>query len=132
MWLSQVPVFKIVLANATTSAEFDQLMNSLPTIQSNAEKKHVYLALGATPNMALKKKVLEWAVSGAIKLQDFFYPIGSVSQSSPEGLQLAWQFYQDNFDTIKGMVVRVCIFRHMIVKCLLVYLLVCFACVLYE
>lgn len=40
----------------------------------------VYNAVGATADPALKRRVLEWALS-EIKLQDFFYPIGSVSAS---------------------------------------------------
>lgn len=36
-----------------------------------------------------------------IKLQDFFYPMLSVSTSGKEGLDLTWQFFQDNFDELK-------------------------------
>lgn len=42
--------------------------------------RQVYNAVGATADPALKRRVLEWALS-EIKLQDFFYPIGSVSAS---------------------------------------------------
>ena len=38
--------------------------------------------------------------------QDFFYPIGSVSGSSPEGLQLAWDFLRENFDTVKAFLAK--------------------------
>ena len=44
--------------------------------------------------------------SGAVKLQDFFYAIGSVSQSSPEGLELAWGFYQESFPKLKSMLAK--------------------------
>jgi len=60
----------------------------------------VYNSIGATPKLELKRKVLEWAVSD-IKLQDFFYPIGSVSSSSYEGLSLAWNYYKENFTRIR-------------------------------
>lgn len=102
----KIPVFKIVLKNCKTHQAFEQLLALLPSLKTNAERKAVYLSLGAAPQPALKRRVLEWAVSGDIKLQDFFYPMGSVSQSSPEGLALAWSFFQERFDTIHGMVAK--------------------------
>lgn len=102
----KVPVFKLVLKTATDRAPFDALLGHLPTLTSNAERKHVYLALGAAHSVALKRQVLEWCVSGAVKLQDFFYPMGSVSSSGPAGLDLAWTFFQEKFDVIHGMVAK--------------------------
>ena len=91
---------------AEAQALHDVLMTHLGTLTSNAERKHVYLAVGASPSLAIKRKVLEWAVSGALKMQDFFYPIGSVSQSSPGGLALAWAFYQEKFDELKDWLAK--------------------------
>jgi len=102
----KIPVFKIVLKNCSTGAAFEQLLALLPSLATNAERKAVYMTLGSAPQPHLKKRVLEWAVSGEIKLQDFFYPIGSVSQSSPEGLAMAWAFFQERFDAIHGMVCK--------------------------
>mmetsp|Transcript_4131 Transcript_4131/g.5257 ORF Transcript_4131/g.5257 Transcript_4131/m.5257 type:complete len:463 (-) Transcript_4131:172-1560(-) len=102
----KTPVFKIVLANATSSAEYDALMNHLSTLVVSAERKQIYLALGAAHSVALKRKVLEWAVSGEVKLQDFFYPMGSVSGSGPEGLELSWSFFQEKYDHIRGMIAK--------------------------
>lgn len=51
--------------------------------------------LGATQDRALKQRTLDWSVkSGQVKLQDTFYPIGSVSGSA-EGTQLAWEYFQE-------------------------------------
>lgn len=99
----KVPIFKIVLSTTQGTRAFDTLLAHLETLTANAERKHVYAAIGACADIKLKRRVLEWAVSGAIKLQDFFYPMGSVSGSSPEGLNLAWSFYQENFEHIKSM-----------------------------
>ena len=61
-------------------------------------------SLGATRLPHLKVATLDWAVkSGDVKMQDCFYPIGSVSSSSKEGCAMAWQYYQDNFAHIKAM-----------------------------
>merc|ERR1712232_516208 len=54
--------------------------------------------------MAHKKEVLEWAISGAIKIQDFFYPVGSVAGSTKAAAEMTWNFYKDNFKKISSMV----------------------------
>ncbi len=101
----KIPVFKVMLAGAASEEESARLhgvlMAHLGSLTANAERKHVYLAIGANASPAIKRQVLEWAVSGELKMQDFFYPIGSVSQSSPEGLNLAWSFYQEKFEFLK-------------------------------
>lgn len=51
--------------------------------------------LGATKDLALKLRTLDWSVkSGSVKLQDTFYPIGSVSGSA-EGTELTWKYFQE-------------------------------------
>ena len=51
--------------------------------------------LGATKDRALKQRTLDWSVkSGEVKLQDTFYPVGSVSGSA-EGTELAWKYFQE-------------------------------------
>jgi hypothetical protein len=47
---------------------------------------------------------MEWSISGDIKLQDFFYAMGSVGRSKRIGREIAWKFYQDNFGKIKSMI----------------------------
>jgi len=64
------------------------------------------LLTGATSSTALKQRTLEWAVnSGDVKLQDFFYPIGSVA-SNPEGANLCWQYFQTNFALLKAKLAK--------------------------
>lgn len=58
-------------------------------------RKYAMFTLGATKDRALKLRTLDWAVkSGQVKLQDTFYPIGSVSGSA-EGTQQAWEYFQE-------------------------------------
>jgi len=64
----------------------------------------VLATLGVTNDPKLKLRTLEWSVSGEVKLQDFFYPMGSVGHSSKAGVEISWQFFQDNFDKIKDMI----------------------------
>jgi len=96
-------VFKIVLKNGG-DAEYEQVLSYFDTATDNAERKHVLGSLGAAKSPALKKRTLEWTTSGTVKLQDFFYAMGSVGRSSKEGREISWQFYQDNFEKLKAMI----------------------------
>ena len=46
------------------------------------EKKDCLLGLGGAPTAALRTRALEWSISGAVKLQDFFYVISRYSTVS--------------------------------------------------
>ena len=51
--------------------------------------------LGASRDKGLKQRTLDWAVkSGQVKMQDTFYPIGSVT-GSIEGTEMAWKYFQE-------------------------------------
>lgn len=99
----RVSVFSIVL-RAGGEAEFNTVQGLYSTLGSNVDKKMVLNAIGMTDSAALKIRALDWATSGAILLQDFFYAIYSVGGSSPEGTKVAWQYFQDNFERLRGMV----------------------------
>ncbi|KAK1738886.1 aminopeptidase [Skeletonema marinoi] len=88
-------VFKIVLKNGGTK-EFEDVKAYFDQASDNAERKHVLGSLGHTPVPKLKNATLEWAISGEIKLQDFFYPMGAVA--------LSLGFMQKNFNAIKTMI----------------------------
>ncbi|CAM9875213.1 unnamed protein product, partial [Discosporangium mesarthrocarpum] len=96
-----VPVYKVALKNGG-KVEFRMLMSILEACETDAERKQVYSAIGFCPTEDLKCRVLEWAVS-EVKLQDFFYPLLSVASSNKLGRDLTWEFFQKNFERIKGM-----------------------------
>ena len=51
--------------------------------------------LGATRDMKLKQRTLDWAVkSGEVKMQDTFYPMGSVA-GSVEGQNMTWIYFKE-------------------------------------
>lgn len=95
-------VFQIILMNGGAK-EYDMVKSYFYDATDNAERKHVFNSLGFTPDPKLKLATMEWTTSGEIKLQDFFYAMGSVGRSSKEGREISWKYYQDNFDKIKGM-----------------------------
>ena len=68
-------VFQIVLKNGGLT-EYNQVKAYFDEATDNAERKFVLGSLGHTADSSLKLKTLEWAISGDIKLQDFFYPMG--------------------------------------------------------
>ena len=58
-------------------------------------RKYPMFTLGATRDRALKQRTLDWAVkSGEVKLQDTFYPIGSVG-GSKEGTEMTWKYFKE-------------------------------------
>ena len=96
-------VFGIVLKNGGQK-EFDSVKGYFYSAKDQAEKKFVLGTLGMIQEPKLKERTLEWAISGDVKLQDFFYPMGSVGYSSKVGKEVAWKFFQTNFETIRGMI----------------------------
>ena len=95
-------VFKIILKNGG-EAEYNQVKAYYDAADSNAERKHVLNTLGATPDPKLKLAIMQWSTSGEIKIQDFFYLMGSVGRSGKEGRDISWQYYKDNMEVIKTM-----------------------------
>ena len=95
-------VFKILLKNGGEK-EYNDVKAYYETADNNAERKHVLNTLGATPDPKLKLATMEWSTSGEIKIQDFFYLMGSVGRSSKEGREISWKFYTENLDRIQEM-----------------------------
>eukprot|EP00730_Choanoeca_flexa_P015746 TRINITY_DN7298_c0_g1_i2.p1 TRINITY_DN7298_c0_g1~~TRINITY_DN7298_c0_g1_i2.p1 ORF type:complete len:872 (+),score=286.73 TRINITY_DN7298_c0_g1_i2:3-2618(+) len=100
----RVAVFKMAMkrGDATT---FEQLMDIYRRCDNDAQRKHVMHALGSASFKALKIRVLDWTTT-EVKLQDFFYPILSVSSSSSEGQQVAWDYFTANFDRLKAKLAK--------------------------
>jgi puromycin-sensitive aminopeptidase len=72
----RTPVFKIVLKNGGEK-EYEQVKSYFYKADNNAERKHVLNSLGNIGDDQLKLATMEWSISGEIKLQDFFYVMGS-------------------------------------------------------
>ena len=96
------PVFKIYLKNGGVE-EYEKIKAYFYKAKDNAERKHVLNTLGSTPDAKLKLATMDWTTSGEVKLQDFFYAMGSVSRSSKQGREITWKYYKDNFERIKEM-----------------------------
>jgi puromycin-sensitive aminopeptidase len=98
----KVPVFKIYLKTGGEK-EFNNVKGYYYSAKDNAERKTVLNSLGSTDDKKLKLATLDWTTSGEIKLQDFFYAIGSVSKTGKDGRNLTWQYFKDNHERLKEM-----------------------------
>jgi len=96
------PVFKIYLKTGGEK-EYDATKAYYYKAKDNAERKHVLNTLGQTPDPKLQLATLDWTTSGEVKLQDFFYAMGSVGRSGKQGREIAWQYFQDNHKRLSEM-----------------------------
>ncbi|VEU39903.1 unnamed protein product [Pseudo-nitzschia multistriata] len=96
-------VFMIYLKNGGQK-EYDTVKAYYNVAKDNAERKLVLNSLGSIGDPKLKLETLDWTTSGEIKLQDFFYAIGSVSISGKEGRTITWEYFQEHHERLKGMV----------------------------
>jgi len=97
------PVFKIYLKNGGKK-EYDTTKAYYYKAENNAERKLVLNTLGNISDEKLKVATLDWTTSGEIKLQDFFYAIGSVSTSGKKGREVAWEYFREHHKRLQGMV----------------------------
>jgi len=95
-------VYRVVLMNGG-SVEYEAILKEYLDTEDNQIRKYAMFTLGASRSRVLKQRTLDWAVkSGQVKMQDTFYPIGSVT-GSIEGAEMAWSYFQENFEIIKTM-----------------------------
>lgn len=99
----RVPVFQAVLANGG-EAERAQLMDAYAKLTASVDQKHAFNSVGFSPHPDLKQASLRWSISGEVKIQDFFYVMMSVSNSSKAGLDMMRQFLMSEFEAIRNMV----------------------------
>jgi len=93
-----VPAFRFLLKNGG-AAEYAQIQAVYDAVDTNVEKKNVLLSLGATSSPELKRRTMDWSLA-EVKVQDFFYPFHGVAFSGPVGRDIAWNFFQTNFDAL--------------------------------
>jgi puromycin-sensitive aminopeptidase len=98
----KVPVSKIYLKNGGEK-EYETVKSYYYKAKDNAERKTVLNSLGSVADEKLKLVTLDWTTSGEIKLQDFFYAIGSVSRSGKLGRSVSWTYFQQNHVRLQEM-----------------------------
>jgi hypothetical protein len=87
-------VYRIVLMNGGL-AEYESVLRVYTSTEEDQVRKYPMFTLGAARSAELKARTLDWAVkSGQVKMQDTFYPIGSVA-GSLEGTEMAWAYFKE-------------------------------------
>jgi len=99
-------VYRIVLMNGGL-AEYEAILKAAFTdTEDNQQRVYAMGTLGATQDPELKKRTLDWALkSGNVKMQDCFYPVGSVAGNAA-GAEMAWEYFQENFSFIKDKLAK--------------------------
>ena len=96
----RAPVFQIYLKNGGAK-EYENILEYYRNATEEVERRQVFSSIGHTPDPKLKKAVMEWSLSGAVKTQDIHLAFGSVGFSSNEGREISWEFYKENFERLK-------------------------------
>ena len=102
-------VFRLVLADTSSSRsdaalleDYEAVLRTFTSTEDNQEKKYALFSLGAARDERLQRRTLQWSLlSGAVKLQDFFYPIDAVAASGRAGSALAWSYLQEHFSEVQ-------------------------------
>lgn len=94
-------VFKAVLAHGG-EAEFDKLVSIYEGAKAQELRIAVLAALGASKDPALIRRALEYNLSDKVRKQDLMYIVSSAAGNA-KGRVLAWEFFQEKFETIQTM-----------------------------
>ena len=80
---------------------FNQILDLFRKEELHEEKERLSRSLGASKDLDVLQKVLDFAMSDEIRNQDTPWVISSVSNNM-KGRTLAWQFVKANYSTIHG------------------------------
>nr|CAD7257222.1 unnamed protein product [Timema shepardi] len=92
------PVFKAVLAKGDEKT-YNTMLRLYREADLHEEKDRISRALGAIKDVAVLKKVLDFAMSKEVRSQDTVFVIISVAMSK-KGRELAWTFFKDNWQEL--------------------------------
>lgn len=96
----RAPVYRTVMANGGEDT-YQQMLELYRSTDLHEEKDRISRAMGASQDVEVLKKVLDFAISNEVRSQDSSFIIASVA-SNVKGRDLAWTFFKDNFDLFYG------------------------------
>jgi aminopeptidase 2 len=79
--------------------EWDALLARYHSAPTSEEKNTCLRSLGRAKDPKLIKKTLDLALSGQVKSQDLYIPIGGIGSTS-EGIERRWEWMCDNWDVL--------------------------------
>ena len=95
--------------------KIDQILDLFRRTDLHEEKDRLSRCIGASQDLDVLQKVLDFAMSDEIRFQDTPWVVSGVSHNL-KGRQLAWQFLQSNYGQIQGryktgaLLTRICKF----------------------
>ena len=100
----KVAIFRVALSNPANEKSYEELREAHEKVGSNVERRDIYFAIGSTYSKENKVDVLDWATSGQVPIQDFAFLFDSVAGDGIQGRQLAFDYFRENFDSIRAKV----------------------------
>jgi len=109
-------VLSIAMQSEGSDALFEQLSAAHDAVNDGAVRIHIYSAMGEAPTESLKKKSLDWALSGAVRSQDLIYTPMSMATSGKEGADLVFAWMQQEYNQIYERLGKtsMILFQHMV------------------
>jgi len=109
-------VLSIAMQSEGSDALFEQLSAAHDAVNDGAVRIHIYSAMGEAPTESLKKKSLDWALSGAVRSQDLIYTPMSMATSGKEGADLIFAWMQQEYNQIYERLGKtsMILFQHMV------------------
>lgn len=96
-------VLDLAMQGEDASSIFNDLVNAHEVVKDGAVKIHVYGAMGHAPTPALRKQVLEFNLSGAVRSQDIIYIPMSMATSGKEGAETVFSWVQSEYKRIRDL-----------------------------
>mmetsp|Transcript_50293 Transcript_50293/g.145843 ORF Transcript_50293/g.145843 Transcript_50293/m.145843 type:complete len:890 (-) Transcript_50293:64-2733(-) len=96
-------VLSIAVQSEGSEAMFDQIMAAHDAVTDGAVRIHIYSALGNAASPELKKRVLQWSLSGSVRSQDFIYIPSSMVMAGKEGAEAVFTWIREAYDQIYAL-----------------------------
>ncbi|CAE8641584.1 unnamed protein product, partial [Polarella glacialis] len=97
-------VLDIALSGEGAEAAFDALLAAHAVVKDGAVKTNIYGALGHVGTAALRKRALEFCLSGEVRSQDLMYIPMSMATNGKDGAEAVFSWIQAEFGRLYEMV----------------------------
>merc|ERR1719161_412931 len=124
VWAAAKPKYEAFLANPDTQEVSADIRNAVLCIAAKNEdgekvfaafkeahnktgddavKRDIYSGLGSIPDLALKRRFLDWSLTPDIKPQDMAWPLMEVVTSSLQGAEVGFKWIEESYDIPNGI-----------------------------
>jgi len=109
-------VLELAIQSPNAEAIMGELVTAHEAATDGAVKIHIYAAMGRAPTAALRKRALDFTLSGAVRSQDLMYIPMSMATSSKEGSDTVFSWIQSEYQKIYDFVgsTSMMLFQHFV------------------